>query len=124
MVSGTYSVAIQIRNAYAQGTIDAAFPWADNNKYLPKAESLNCDNHVDALYPQVKEGLEEIYKVGVVHEDIYPKYMLLVRDGTESEPNRLMWIYFDVATIFTELREKEAKACEWEMTLVSLGSHW
>ncbi|KAL2837697.1 transmembrane amino acid transporter protein-domain-containing protein [Aspergillus pseudoustus] len=31
MVSGTYSVALQIRNAYAQGTIDSAFSCADNS---------------------------------------------------------------------------------------------
>ena len=42
-------------------------------EYLPNAESLNCVNYSDTLYPQVIKGMQEIHQAGVYHQDIYPK---------------------------------------------------
>ncbi|EIT75419.1 hypothetical protein AO1008_08278 [Aspergillus oryzae 100-8] len=63
-------------------------------EYLPNAESLNCVNYSDTLYPQAIEGMKEIHKAGVHHQDIYPRNILLVR----GNPDRLVWSDFDVFT--------------------------
>ncbi|KAJ5355465.1 uncharacterized protein N7496_012677 [Penicillium cataractarum] len=65
-------------------------------EYLADAETLNCVNYSDELYPQAIEGMEEIHRAGVHHQDIYPKNLLLVH----GNPDRLVWIDFDVATTF------------------------
>ena len=57
-------------------------------EYLPNAESLNCVNYSDTLYPQVIKGMQEIHQVGDYHQDIYPKNLLLV----QGNPDRLVWI--------------------------------
>ncbi|RDW64340.1 uncharacterized protein DSM5745_09751 [Aspergillus mulundensis] len=87
-------------------------------EYLPNAESLNCVDFDDALYPQAMEGMKEIQKAGVIHKDVYPKNILLVRDETESKSNRMVWIDFDVSTTFTELGEKNLRFCNHKIQLV------
>ncbi|KAK6812610.1 hypothetical protein RU639_011582 [Aspergillus parasiticus] len=57
-------------------------------EYLPNAESLNCVNYSDTLYSQAIEGMKEIHKAGVHHQDIYPRNILLVR----GNPDRLVWM--------------------------------
>lgn len=83
-------------------------------EYLPNAEELNCVNYSENLYPQAVEGMEEIHKAGVRHRDIYPKNLLLVR----GNPERLVWIDFDVATTFTEFEPKQLAGCNHEIGLV------
>ncbi|KAB8274581.1 hypothetical protein BDV30DRAFT_225746 [Aspergillus minisclerotigenes] len=82
-------------------------------EYLPNAESLNCVNYSDTLYPQAIEGMKEIHKAGVHHRDIYPRNILLVR----GNPDRLVWSDFDVATTFTDLGPEEQARCEDEIAL-------
>ncbi|KAB8204238.1 Lipopolysaccharide kinase Kdo/WaaP family protein [Aspergillus parasiticus SU-1] len=83
-------------------------------EYLPNAESLNCVNYSDTLYSQATEGIKEIHKAGVHHQDIYPRNILLVR----GNPDRLVWTDFDVATTFTDLGPEEQAGCEHEIALV------
>lgn len=83
-------------------------------EYLPNAESLNCVNYSDTLYPQAIEGMKEIHKAGVHHQDIYPRNILLVR----GNPDRLVWSDFDVATTFTDLGPEEQALCDHEIALV------
>ncbi|KAL4910516.1 hypothetical protein BDW74DRAFT_164419 [Aspergillus multicolor] len=77
-------------------------------EYLPNAESLNY----------AVQGMKEIHKGGVFHEDIYPKNLLLVRDDTRPKTTRLVWIDFDVSTTFMEFGEKERSDCEFKIKLV------
>ncbi|KAL2825165.1 serine/threonine protein kinase [Aspergillus cavernicola] len=70
-------------------------------EYLPNAESLNCVNYSDTLYTQAMEGMKDIHKAGVVHEDVYPK------DIVRGKPDRLVWIDFDVATTFADFGPKK-----------------
>lgn len=81
---------------------------------LPNTEKLNCVNYSETLYPQAIEGMKQIHKAGVFHEDIYPRNMLIVR-GT---PDRLVWIDFDVATTFTELGPKHQAHCDHKIDLI------
>lgn len=83
-------------------------------EYLPNSESLNCVNYSAALYPQAIEGMKEIHRAGVRHQDIYPRNLLLVR----GIPNRLVWIDFDVATTFTEFGPEQLARCDYEIALV------
>ncbi|PLB34558.1 serine/threonine protein kinase [Aspergillus candidus] len=83
-------------------------------EHLPNAESLNCVNYSDALYPQANEGMQEVHRAGVHHRDIYPKNLLLVR----GDPDRLVWIDFDVATIFTDCGPEQLARCDHEIALV------
>ena len=83
-------------------------------EYLPNAESLNCVNFLDALFPQAIEGMKEIHKAGVHHQDIYPKNILLVR----GNPDRLVWIDFDFATTFTDLEPEQLALSDHEIELV------
>ncbi|RAL14144.1 uncharacterized protein BO97DRAFT_433256 [Aspergillus homomorphus CBS 101889] len=83
-------------------------------EYLPNAESLNCVNYSDALYSQAIEGMEEIHRAGVHHQDLYSKNLLLVH----GDPDRLVWIDFDVATTFDELGLEQQADCDHEIALV------
>lgn len=83
-------------------------------EYLPDAEALNCVNYSDELYPQAIEGMKEIHRAGVHHQDIYPKNILVVH----GNPDRLVWIDFDVATTFTEFGPEQLARCDYEIALV------
>lgn len=93
---------------------DKLWPRAILLEYFPNAESLNCVNYSDALYPQAIEGMHEIHRAGVHHRDIYPKNLLLVR----GNPDRLVWIDFDVATTFTDFEPEQLARCDHEIALV------
>lgn len=54
-------------------TQDKLYPRAIWLEYLPNTESLTCVEYSDALYPQAIEGMQEIHRAGVHHQDIYPK---------------------------------------------------
>ena len=95
-------------------TQDKLKPRAILLEYLPNAESLNCVNYLDILYPQAIKGMQEIHRAGVHHQDIYPKNLLLVR----GNPNRLVWIDFDVATTFTDFGPEQLARCDYEIALV------
>ncbi|KGO78277.1 hypothetical protein PITC_058800 [Penicillium italicum] len=83
-------------------------------EYLPNAENLNCVNYSDTLYSQAIEGMKEIHRAGVHHRDIYPRNMLIVR----GDPDRLVWIDFDVATTFTEFGPEQVARSDHEISLV------
>ncbi|CAI7572809.1 unnamed protein product [Penicillium glandicola] len=83
-------------------------------EYLPNAESLNCVNYSENLFPQAIQGMKEIHRAGVHHQDIYPKNLLLIR----GDPDRLVWIDFDVATTFTNFGPDQLDRCNHEIALV------
>ncbi|KAJ5593234.1 hypothetical protein N7537_010138 [Penicillium hordei] len=83
-------------------------------EYFPIAESLNCMNFSDALFPQAIEGMKEIHEAGVHHQDIHPKNIPLVR----GNPDRLAWIDFDVATTFTDFEPEQLARSAHEIELV------
>ncbi|KAJ6125886.1 serine/threonine protein kinase, partial [Penicillium samsonianum] len=102
------------RPAFQHFAQDKLKPRAILLEYLPNSESLNCVNYSDALYPQAIEGMKEIHKAGVHHHDTYPRNLLLVREN----PDRLVWIDFDVATTFTNFGCEQLSRCDYEVALV------
>ncbi|KAJ6037308.1 serine/threonine protein kinase [Penicillium herquei] len=83
-------------------------------EFFPDSEIIDCENYSKSLFSQAIEGIKEIHKAGVLHDDIYPKNLLLVR-GT---PDRLVWIDFDLATTFTDYGPEELALCENEVLRV------
>lgn len=83
-------------------------------EYLPNAGSLNYVNFSDSLFPKAIEGMREIHKAGVHHRDIHPKSILLVR----GDPDRLVWIDFDVATTFSNVDPGQIARSGHEIELV------
>lgn len=100
--------------AFQHFSQDKLKPRAILLEYLPNAESLNSINYSDTLYPQAIEGMKEIHRAGVHHRDIYPKNLLLVR----GDPDRLVWIDFDVSTTFTDFGPEQLARCDYEIALV------
>ncbi|CAG8946999.1 unnamed protein product [Penicillium salamii] len=58
--------------------------------------------------------MKEIYRAGVYHKDIYPRNLFLVC----GDPDRLVWIDFDVATIFIDFGPEQLACCDYEIALV------
>lgn len=58
--------------------------------------------------------MKAIHRAGVQHRDIYPRNLLLVR----GNPDRLVWIDFDVATTFTDFGPEQLARCDHEIALV------
>ncbi|KAJ9481908.1 hypothetical protein VN97_g11543 [Penicillium thymicola] len=58
--------------------------------------------------------MKEIHKAGVHHQDIYPGNILLVR----GNPDRLVWIDFDIATTFTDPKPEQLALSDYEIELV------
>ncbi|KAJ5692959.1 kinase-like domain-containing protein [Penicillium macrosclerotiorum] len=83
-------------------------------EYLPKAESLNCVKYSDALYPRAIEGMEEIHSTRAHHQDIYSPNLLLIH----GNPDRLVWIDFDVAITYTNLKPEQKARRDYEIALV------
>lgn len=71
-------------------------------------------NYSDARYRHTIEGMKQIHNAHVHHQDIYPKNLLLV----PGEPERVVWIDFDIATTFARMGPPEKAYCEYEDQLV------
>ncbi|OKL55282.1 hypothetical protein UA08_09450 [Talaromyces atroroseus] len=84
-------------------------------EYLPNAEKLDCENYSDARYRNAIHGMKQIHKALVHHQDIYPKNVLVV----PGQPERVVWVDFDVATTFSSMGNREQAYCEYEDELVS-----
>ncbi|KAJ5953208.1 serine/threonine protein kinase [Penicillium verhagenii] len=85
-------------------------------EYFPNVETLNCMNYSDALYSQAIEGMRDIHRAGVQHNDIFPRNILVV----SGDPDRLVWVDFDLATTFTNSGPEDLISCNSAMELVRL----
>lgn len=72
-------------------------------------------NYSEARYRHAIDGMKEIHKALVHHRDIYPKNILIV----PGEPDRVVWIDFDVASTFTGMGLREQAYCRYEDELVA-----
>ncbi|KAL4772073.1 hypothetical protein BDW60DRAFT_216777 [Aspergillus nidulans var. acristatus] len=80
-------------------------------EYLANAESLNCVNYSEDRYSDAIDGIKAIHAAFVLHQDIYPKNILIT-------PDRMVWMDFDVATTFSEMGTFEKEQCRYETELV------
>lgn len=72
-------------------------------EYLPNAVPLTKDNIRNEFVQMGLEGLVKIHAAGVIHNDPYPKNVLVSGE-------RLVWIDFDVAIVFLEGKKKRGEA--------------
>ena len=99
-------------------------------EYLADSEPLNCVNYSKERLDKAMEALVQVHSALVVHNDLYPKNILIV-PGT---PERVVLIDFDVAKIFPtkELLDQDIgmwcpepmQSCELEIRLLkNFGKH-
>ncbi|KAI9044844.1 transcription factor domain protein [Aspergillus affinis] len=86
--------------------------------YTEKGRDLNrfrCESNAykNLLEAGAIEGMKEIHRAGVHHQDIYPKNLLVHGDS-----DRLVWIDFDVATTFAGFGHEQRSICDYEIALV------
>ena len=87
-------------------------------EYLEGAEELNRVNYSEERLELATQGMNEIHRALINHYDVYPKNILIV----PSEPERVVWIDFDVAVSFkTEdsIGRKGQLECEHEAKLLA-----
>ncbi|OJD12123.1 hypothetical protein AJ78_07227 [Emergomyces pasteurianus Ep9510] len=70
-------------------------------EYLPNAQSLNCENYTKHRIQKAILGIQAVHRARVVHNDPYPKNVLIVPELTKSQSDeRVVWIDFDIALNF------------------------
>ncbi|EER38046.1 conserved hypothetical protein [Histoplasma capsulatum var. duboisii H88] len=96
---------------------DTGLPSAILIEYLPHPLPLNCVTYNEERMAKAVHGIEQIHSALVEHNDAYPKNILIV----PGDPERVMWIDFDVAITYpdsTHIREKERGWIEFETSCV------
>lgn len=88
---------------------------------LADPEPLNCVNYSIDRFVGVLRGIREIHRARILHYDIYPKNILIV----PGEPERVVWVDFDVAKTFSATENLDSKTKELfadeEILAASLG---
>ncbi|KAJ5577703.1 uncharacterized protein N7459_006667 [Penicillium hispanicum] len=103
---------------------DKFHPSAIVLEYLADPEPLNCVNYSKERHSKAMKALAQVHGALVVHNDIYPRNILIV----PGDPERVVLIDFDVAKTFPtkELLDQETgihwpepvQACDWELQLL------
>ncbi|KAL3457957.1 hypothetical protein BJX64DRAFT_292620 [Aspergillus heterothallicus] len=62
-------------------------------EYIVDMEEIHWSNYTDAKRDNLIQGLEDIHAAGVIHDDIYPRNMMVVKGDSE----KAIWIDFDSA---------------------------
>jgi hypothetical protein len=90
-------------------------------EYIPDMEQLHWKNYTDAKRDNFIKGLAEIHAAGVIHDDIHPRNMIVVK----GDPERAIWIDFDRAQTWDNDnltgKEKEWLQFESELAADQLG---
>ena len=63
--------------------------------YIPGMRTLWIDNYSRERAEGFMHIIQEIHKAGVLHDDVYPRNMIVLDD----DPERVMWIDFDRAQV-------------------------
>ncbi|PGH23661.1 hypothetical protein AJ80_02267 [Polytolypa hystricis UAMH7299] len=82
---------------------DAHHPCAILLEYLPDAQRLTCANYTRDRIQTVILGIQAVHRARVVHNDPYPKNVLIVPSslaGNGVDDDRVVWIDFDIAMNF------------------------
>ncbi|KAJ5582011.1 hypothetical protein N7535_000631 [Penicillium sp. DV-2018c] len=85
---------------------DKNFPCAILLEYLPNATSFESAGVSPELVKIAFEGLKKIHGARVIHNDTYPKNVLVV---PRPEPHRVIWVDFDVSIVFSPEEETRGK---------------
>lgn len=88
---------------------DKFHPTAILLEYLGDSEPLNCVNYSKERHGKAMEALALVHTALVVHNDVYPRNILIV------SLERVVLIDFDIAKTFPNDCHELVQACEWEL---------
>ncbi|KAJ9225219.1 hypothetical protein DTO027B5_6505 [Paecilomyces variotii] len=86
-------------------------------EYIPNMEMITLNNYTQQRMDNLIAGIREIHKTLVLHGDLKPRNMMVVKD----DPERVIWIDFDRAATYEEasITDSEKSLLEdEEITLV------
>lgn len=90
-------------------------------EYIPNLEMIHLHNYTKARMDNLVNGILEIHKAFVLHNDASPRNMLVVKD----DPERVVWIDFDRARTYNEnqiTEKQQALLTEEKQIVLELGS--
>ncbi|RAL01436.1 uncharacterized protein BO80DRAFT_454817 [Aspergillus ibericus CBS 121593] len=76
---------------------------------LPNTDSLNCVNYSKDRFEIAMQGLKEIHQVKVLHNDPYPKNILIAH----GDPERIVWADFDISTSYSDSQLQDGRVQTW-----------
>lgn len=65
-------------------------------EYIPNMHQIDLSNFSDKYLLKFRDILSEINRVGILHDDTYPRNMM-ISSGEQAENDRVLWIDFDSA---------------------------
>ena len=81
---------------------DKERPYAILLEYLPGSKNFSSEIFSPELFERAIAGLEKIHAAGVIHNDPYPRNVLVVPgEGGGCIQRRVVWIDFDVSIVFS-----------------------
>ncbi|KAJ0413121.1 hypothetical protein BJY00DRAFT_306542 [Aspergillus carlsbadensis] len=85
-------------------------------EYIADMEAIHWTNYTAAKRDNFIRGLEEIHAAGVIHDDVYPRNLMVVKGDAE----RAIWIDFDRAQTWDEdnLSDRQKGWLDFERELV------
>ncbi|KAH7305456.1 hypothetical protein B0I35DRAFT_516291 [Stachybotrys elegans] len=83
---------------------DEVPPCAIFIEYIPDLHMIDLTNFSEARLAKFLQILDEIHNLRILHDDTYPRNMLVAR-GNEGQEDRVIWIDFDCA--WTNLPDDE-----------------
>ncbi|PYI09833.1 hypothetical protein BO78DRAFT_362358 [Aspergillus sclerotiicarbonarius CBS 121057] len=78
-------------------------------EFLPNTERLNCVNYSDNRFQVAMQGLKEIHQAKVLHNDPYPRNILIVH----GDPERIVWVDFDVSMSYSDSQLQDGRVQMW-----------
>ncbi|KAJ5712012.1 hypothetical protein N7488_006168 [Penicillium malachiteum] len=95
-------------------------------EYIPGLEKIHpVENFTQQRMDNLFDGIRQINKALVLHNDLYPRNMMVIKDTPESKSDRVIWLDFDRAETFNEdeITDEQARLIAMEEKIVSdLGS--
>ncbi|KAK2767690.1 hypothetical protein FQN54_003848 [Arachnomyces sp. PD_36] len=77
---------------------DSGLPSGILIEYLPNPSLMNCVTYSEERMAKAVDSIRQIHSALIEHNDSYPKNILIV----PGEPERVMWIDFDVAITYPD----------------------
>ncbi|KAL3451373.1 hypothetical protein BJX65DRAFT_293393 [Aspergillus insuetus] len=86
-------------------------------EYIPDMEAMHWTNYTDAKRDNFIRGLEEIHAAGVIHDDLYPRNMMVIN----GDSAKAIWIDFDRAQTWDQdnLTDKQKGWLQFESELAA-----
>ncbi|RJE24487.1 hypothetical protein PHISCL_03179 [Aspergillus sclerotialis] len=96
---------------------DFGLPSAILLEYLPDPLLMNCVTYTPERMAKAVDGIRQVHRALIEHNDYYPKKIVIV----SGDPERVMWIDFDVAITYpndSHIGERERTWIENETACV------